>query len=217
MIRYYVIRQYNVSISIVGCTEYVRIQYMLQESEGYSPVVSSVLRAFDAFAVDAVDFTPVTGFQTPCSVAEARSFSLAGVVTTPVKQDGAQTECAVGVVFVFGAVFDHLTLLPQQQIVSNEVHASTDVGGLSFNALELLGVHTNNPKIARHQSSQVGIAELHGQMIWEVLGTEEDRRHRPTAFVSEQRDAIGHANQALIAGFSVHDRVSSHLQHMVSC
>ena len=38
---------------------------MLHDVEGNAPVVASVLRAFDAFAVDAVDFTPVTGFQTP--------------------------------------------------------------------------------------------------------------------------------------------------------
>lgn len=175
------------------------------------PEVASILLSVDRLAEVPAVLAPVTGFAAHGSVTEARGLSLPGVIAAPVKQEGAQLEEPVGVVGMSGMILYQLPLLPHQKIVHDGVHDGTEMRRFSLHSLEGLAALSDRPEVVRYQAAQMGVPELHRQVVRKICRTKEQRRHRATVFVPEQGNSITHPHHPLVAGVRVHSRIGCHL------
>ena len=178
------------------------------------PIVASELRALQCFkfAIHATIVTPVARLGAHRHMAEARCLSLAWVVATPVQEDDAQLEPACSVIHRLGMVLGCPSILPHEEVIGDGVHDSAQVAGLTLHTHELVFRFTVVPEVARYQSCEVRVPKVHGELIWQVGSSKDNRCHPPTAFAAEHRNSITHAHYPLVAGVAVHGWVRGHLR-----
>ena len=94
----------------------------------FVPIVATISLAVDVLAVLTNNFAPVTGLFAHACMAEARRFTLARVVATPVQEYDAQPEPAFVVVELLRVVLGLPSSLPEQQVIRDGVHDCAQAG-----------------------------------------------------------------------------------------
>ena len=129
------------------------------------PIVVAISLAADVLAMLTTDLTPVARLFAHGHMAEARCFSLARVVATPVQEYDAQHEPAQGVIDIFGMILGPPPTFPQQQVIRDCVHDCGQVGCFVLHTYEHGLVVVCLPVVAWYQGSEVSVPKLHGQLI----------------------------------------------------